>query len=216
MGPERTVRQRGGRRKPDERRLEILETAISLADSIGLDRLTTREIGAVMGVAPGLVHHYFSTMDELAVEALKHHAGTTREALSRTLDPLPPLPAVCTYVVRMLEMSRASARIWMSAWVSGARRSDLAAELARQDQQDVDLLAGLLRRGVEADAFQSEDPHASALRIIVVLDGIMAQVARRDRDDLDYLDAVLWDTVEREVGLPFGTLRPRAETDSHD
>jgi AcrR family transcriptional regulator len=203
-------RRRAGRRKFAERRVEIIETAIALADSIGLDRLTSREIGSVMGVAPGLIHHYFSTMDELTVAALEHHAGTTREELRQTLEALPPLPALCTYVVRMLEMTRSSARIWMSAWITGTRRADLAAEMVRQDQQDVALLADLLRRGQAVNAFRLDDPEASALRVLVVLDGITVQISRRSRDELGFVSVLMWDTVEREVGLPIGTLRPRA------
>jgi AcrR family transcriptional regulator len=211
MTAESARQPRRGRRRPAERRLEIVQTAISLADSAGLDRLTSREIGAALGVAPALVHHYFASMDELAVAALKHHADTSRRDLKDAVNALPPLPALCTYVVRMLEMTRTSASMWLSAWVTGTRREDLAAEMARQDEQDIELLAELLERGRSTGTFLVIDPQAAALRVIVVLDGITVHMARRDRADLAYVDSLMWDTVEREAGLPVGTLRPRTE-----
>lgn len=162
-----------------------------------------------MGVAPGLVHHYFATIDELVVEALKFDAGERREQIARHVLAHPPLPALCTYVVEMMEISRTSARIWLSAWMTEARRTDLAHELARQDDLDIGLLDELLSRGLEAGTFRLSDTRAAALRILTVFDGVVVRVSRRlDQQFREEIDALVWGVVEREVGLEPGTLGP--------
>lgn len=196
------------RRPPGERRDEIIRTAVSLADNVGLDRITARDIAAAMNVAPGLVHHYFATMDELVVATLKQHAGENRRVLAWQLEDYPPLAALATYVVRVLDISRTSARIWLSAWMTEARRPDLAHELASQDERDVEVLHGLLRRGVTAGVFQVADTQTAAIRILTVVDGLVVRVSRRDDDRRAEIDQLLWGVVEREAGLPSGSFEP--------
>lgn len=197
------------RRSAAERRQEIVTTAIALADQVGLDRITARDIATSMGVAPGLVHHYFATIDELVVAALKFDAGARRGQIEKHVLAHPPLPALCGYVVEMSEISRTSARIWLSAWMTEARRTDLAHELARQDDLDIELLENLLRRGLEAGVFRLPDARAAALRILTVLDGVVVRVSRRlDHQYREEVDALVWGVVEREVGFAPGTLRP--------
>ena len=109
----------------------------------------------------------------------------------------------------MTEISRTSARIWLSAWMTEARRRDLAHELYRQGDLDIGLLEDLLRRGLDAGAFKLIDTRAAVHRILTVLDGVVVRVSRRlDHQLRDEVDALVWSVVEREAGLEPGTLRP--------
>ena len=201
------VVSRGSRRPPEQRRQQIIDAAVVLADTVGLDRLTSRDVAGELGIAPGLVHHYFASMDDLVVAAFRQVVTAERDEIERTITALPPLPALCSYIARSLENSHLVARVWMSAWVAAPRRPELAIEIDRHMLEGLDQLTALLRRGVDAGVFRLTDPRVSAFRILVLIDGILVQVSMRAEKTYGDVDSLIWETVEREVGLPEGTLR---------
>ena len=212
---------RGSRRPPEERRQQIIDAAVELADTVGLDRLTSRDVAAELGIAPGLVHHYFGSMDGLVVAAFHQVVSAERDEVAQAIAALPPLPALCYYIARELDGAQLTARVWMSAWVAAPRRPELAIEIDRQMLEGLDMLTALLQRGVDSGVFRVADPRASAFRILVLIDGILVQVSMRAEKTYGDVDSLIWETVEREVGLPEGTLRsmpsesPPGEIDGH-
>ncbi|WP_066941361.1 TetR/AcrR family transcriptional regulator [Microtetraspora fusca] len=196
------------RRPPEERRQEIIDTALALADTLGLDRITSRDVATTLGVTSGLIHHYFPTVDDLVVAAFAQTASAQNDQDRQACQSLPPTDALRALIQRSLSMGSANARIWMSAWVAAPRRPDLAREVDKQMIDGLDVLTDLLRRGHDAGVFRVSDPAASALRILVLVDGVLVQVSMRSETTYGDVHALVWDTVEREVGLPLGSLRP--------
>ncbi|MEU9290537.1 TetR/AcrR family transcriptional regulator [Streptomyces sp. NPDC048275] len=184
----------------------MIDAALDQADAVGLDRLTSRDIGASVGVASGLVHHYFSSMDELIMEAFAQFATVEHDELRSLTRSLPALPALCALVARQLNAPTRHARIWMSAWVAAPRRPELAEEVDRQMVVGLDLLTDLLARGADEGVFELSDPRASAFRILVLLDGVLVQISMRAEKSYGDVTKIVWETVEREVGLTAGTL----------
>ncbi|WP_329567647.1 TetR/AcrR family transcriptional regulator [Streptomyces sp. NBC_01361] len=195
------------RRSPEERRQEIIEAALSLADTVGLDRITSRDVAQVLGVTSGLIHHYFPTVDDLVVAAFAQTAAAHNDRDRQALHELPPAEALAALVGRMLGLGTEKARIWMSAWVAAPRRPELAAEVDRRMLDGLDVLTEILRLGRAEGAFQMADPKASALRILVLVDGVLVQTSMRGDAPYGDVHALVWDTVEREVGMPNGSLR---------
>jgi len=200
------VAAKGRRLSPQERRQQMIDAALDQADTVGLDRLTSRDVGAAVGVASGLVHHYFSSMDELIMEAFAQVANAEHDDMRSIVASLPTLPALCALVVRQLNIPTRHARIWMSAWVAAPRRPELAEEVDRQMVVGLDLLTGLLARGVDEGVFELTDPRASAFRILVLLDGVLVQISMRAQKSYGDVTKLVWESVEREVGLAAGTL----------
>lgn len=180
--------------------------ALGLADSLGLDRITSRDVANALGVTSGLIHHYFPTVDDLVVAAFAQAAAAQNEQDRQAARDLPPIHALRAVVRRSLGMGGANARIWMSAWVAAPRRPELAREVDRQMIAGLDVLADLLRTGHDAGVFRVPDPATSALRILVLVDGVLVQVSMRAETTYGDVHSLVWDTVEREVGLPAGSL----------
>ncbi|MFE9600106.1 TetR/AcrR family transcriptional regulator [Streptomyces hokutonensis] len=197
---------KGRRLSPQKRRQEMIDAALDQADAVGLDRLTSRDIGTSIGVASGLVHHYFSSMDELIVEAFAQFATAEYDEMRSVIGPLPALPALCALVARQLTLPSRTARIWMSAWVAAPRRPELAEEVDRQMVVGLDVLADLFARGVDEGVFELSDPRVSAFRILVLLDGVLVQISMRAEKSYGDVTKIVWEAVEREVGLAPGTL----------
>jgi AcrR family transcriptional regulator len=55
------------------RRQQILDSAISLLAQRGVDRASLRTVGEAIGVSHAALRHYFSSRDELLVEAYRTH-----------------------------------------------------------------------------------------------------------------------------------------------
>jgi AcrR family transcriptional regulator len=69
-------RERPARRsypKGVRRRQQILDSAIALLAQRGVDRASLRTIGEAIGVSHAALRHYFSSRDELLVEAYRTH-----------------------------------------------------------------------------------------------------------------------------------------------
>ena len=64
----------------DERREEILQAAIRVIDSVGLDNTTTRAIALESGYSNGVLSHYFQDKDDILQSIL---VKTHREFLDR-------------------------------------------------------------------------------------------------------------------------------------
>src|ERR1700735_2725675 len=68
--------QRTGRRsypKGVRRRRQILDSVIALLAQRGVDRASLRTVGEAIGVSHTALRHYFSSRDELLVEAYRTH-----------------------------------------------------------------------------------------------------------------------------------------------
>ena len=197
------------RRRPEERRQEIIDTALTLADTLGLDRLTSRDVAQAMGVTSPLVHHYFPTVDELIVAVFQQHAENQLAAEHRVIEGLPPTEALRALVGHQLDTTGEAARLWMSAWVAAPRRPALAAVVDQQMLAGLKLLTMLLEDGMAAGVFHLQDSRASAFRLLVLIDGVLVQKSMRAEATYGDVPSLVWDTVEREVGLPPGSLNSR-------
>jgi AcrR family transcriptional regulator len=63
------------------RRQQILDSAITLLAQRGVDRASLRTVGEAIGVSHTALRHYFSSRDELLVEAYRtHEARAARDA----------------------------------------------------------------------------------------------------------------------------------------
>jgi AcrR family transcriptional regulator len=79
---------RPGRRsypKGVRRRQQILDSAIALLAQRGMDRTSLRTMGEAIGVSHTALRHYFSSRDELLVEAYRAHEA-------RAAGDAPPAP----------------------------------------------------------------------------------------------------------------------------
>lgn len=70
---------------PDDRRREILDTAMDLFAEKGFEGASMRDIARRMGTAPGLVYHYFDSKRKLLDEAMERYVEECTEGLVNLL-----------------------------------------------------------------------------------------------------------------------------------
>ncbi|WP_246056896.1 TetR family transcriptional regulator C-terminal domain-containing protein [Nocardioides eburneiflavus] len=98
-------------------------------------------------------------------------------------------------------------RLWMSARIVSRHNAALRAVVTAQEETNRHQLIQLIRAGVEGGTFACTTIERSALLIFILLDATTTYVNKDVTEVTDLVGTLLFDTTERELGVPAGTLR---------
>jgi AcrR family transcriptional regulator len=193
----------------EDRRRLMVEAALAVMLRKGIAATTARDVAAEMDSSPGLIHHYFESMDDLVAAAFEQVAArgiqATRDAVAAESEP----------VARLSEFFRSYIRddrdwafqLWLDAWADASRSPTLQAASRRLNQEWQLLLAALIEDGVAAGTFTCPDVRAAAWRILSILDGLTLQaVAHGEPFDRRWVLPWSAGVAEKELGLEPGDL----------
>jgi AcrR family transcriptional regulator len=184
----------------------ILEAACDLIASDGIDDVRIARVATKAGASTALVHHYFSTREELLEQALIHsfeaagderfgtepEAATATERLGRAIrDSLPlPGPQERDWV------------LWVELWLRAVRDPALREVAARLYERYRKWLAGLIRAGVESGEFEQVDPERVADHAMALLDGAGLRALIQDPEmDFDRAQRLVAERLAADLGL---------------
>ncbi|MDS2172484.1 MULTISPECIES: TetR/AcrR family transcriptional regulator [unclassified Nesterenkonia] len=200
------VTSTNSRKAPGERRDEIIAEAARLAVTAGLEKITLRAVAAGIDVRPGLISHYFPTVEDLLVVACERALSDERTRL------IPAEGAPLTRLARMiarLEGGHADdlARLWLNARHLSRHHPRLGEALVAQEEQDRERLMGLIRDGIAEGAFPAQDPFAACVRIFVAVDGAGAYVNSPTPFDHVTYHRFITDVAQWALGITDDSLR---------
>jgi len=194
--------------RPQSAPERILDAACDLIAADGIDEVRIARVAQRAGASTALVHHYFSTREELLEQALIHsfeQAGderfqrppdskeTATEALARGIaESLPfPGPQEREWV------------LWVELWLRAVREPALRGVAARLYGRYRDWLAGLIRAGIESGEFSADaDPKALADLAMALLDGAGVRALISDPAmDVDAARRLVAERLGAELGL---------------
>jgi AcrR family transcriptional regulator len=197
------------RMTPDQRREAIVAATIDVARRKGLASTTVRDVAAEMGTSSGLIHHYFSSMDDVLAAAFEIVAsqdlGLSERLMAEAESPVEALRIFFrTYTPSDKDWAF---QLWLDAWAEAARRPAIQATSRRLNLEWQALLERTIEAGVRSGAFVCRDPDGAAWRILSMLDGLALQVVAHGTT-ISRQDVVAWSTAaaERELGLAVGGL----------
>ncbi len=167
-------------------RERILEAACDLIAAQGIDEVRIARVATRAGASTALVHHYFSTREELLEQALIHSfelVGEERfpegggEAESATVG--------LAHAIRecLPEPGRQQRDwvLWVELWLRAVREPDLRPVAARLYERYRRWMAALIRAGVQSGEFRSDiDVDAVANLAMALLDGVGVRVLIAD------------------------------------
>lgn len=175
-----------------ERRAAIAAAARGVALDEGLGAITMRAVAARAGIAPALVLHYETSMDEVVADAF---AGIVRAEL----DEVRGLP-LAALLDTLLDGSRLSVTlIWVQCWALAPANPVLAASV----REEMDAWHAALRERVAG--YGPDDADAVAAQILGMIDGLNAHALVRWRSAVQRR-ALMGRAVEGMLALPSGTL----------
>lgn len=189
-------------------RERILEAACDLIAADGIDDVRIARVAMKAGASTALVHHYFSTREELLEQALLHsfeqvgddrfaeadaEARTATAALAEAIEECLPRPG-------RFERDWV---LWVELWLRAAREPDLRPLAATLYARYHDWLEEVLKRGIESGEFeQPADLAALTDRTMALLDGLGLRALLRDPTmDIDAARAQVADFVAPQLGI---------------
>lgn len=196
---------------PEDRRAAILAAAVAVIARRGVAATTVRDVAAELGTSSGLIHHYFTSMDDLLAAAFAQVAGTdlevTIDAVGRGQTALGRLELFLAAYSRADAADLGGMQMWLDAWAEAARRPAVRRASRALNVAWHDLLIDIIRAGISEETMSSDDPTASAWRILSLLDGLALQtVAHGDVISASQADAWSREGVFRELGIRPGTV----------
>lgn len=193
------------RKRPEERRAEILQEASHIALEQGLERVTLRAVADQLGVRPGLISHYFPAAEDLVAAAFELAITGERDRLFSTSGG----PTVrLARLVRRITTGEADelARLWLNARHLGRFSDVLAQSLATQESIDREHMRALIEDGVAAGEFHTDDAFAACVRVFVAIDGFSVYVNAVDSFEVPAYTTFVSDVCEWTLGLAPGSL----------
>jgi AcrR family transcriptional regulator len=167
-------------------RERILEAACDLIAADGIDDVRIARVAMRAGASTALVHHYFSTREELLEQALLHsfeqaaddrfaaaddESSSATAALAEAIEDCLPVPG-------RLERDWV---LWVELWLRAAREPGLRPLAATLYARYHEWLEDVLKRGVESGEFQAPtDLSALTDRTMALLDGLGLRALLRD------------------------------------
>ena len=205
----RPPRKKAARKSPAERSAEITDAARAVALEQGLYGVTLRSVAARIDVAPALVAHYQPNMDVLVAGTFGSIVADDRAELEDLVGPLPtPTAQLARLLDTLLDGTRDDVTvIWVEAWALG-RRNEALAQRVREEMDDWRVFVqGIVRAGVEAGEFETDDAASVAWQLLGMIDGLNAHALVRWEDATDR-GSRIGHAVEGMLGLGRGALAP--------
>jgi AcrR family transcriptional regulator len=189
-------------------RERILEAACDLIAAEGIDDVRIARVAMKARASTALVHHYFSTREELLEQALLHsfeQAGDERFADAEGKAP----SATAALAIAIEECLPVPGRLerdwvlWVELWLRAVREPDLRPLAATLYARYHEWLEDVLRRGIDSGEFeQPADLAALTDRTMALLDGLGLRALLRDPTmDIDAARAQVADFLAESLGI---------------
>ena len=171
---------------PDARE-RILRAATELIASDGIDEVRIARVANRARASTALVHHYFSTREELLAQALLQSfelaaderfvagpaaAASATEGLAIAIEECLPTPGEGEGEREWV--------LWVELWLRAAREPDLRPVAGRMYESYREWVARVIRRGVESGEFREADPDEVADLAMALFDGLGVRALIRD------------------------------------
>ena len=189
-----------------ERRNEILETTCEVVIERGFAGTRIADVAKRLEVSSSLIHYHFDSKEQLLAEAFAHYANKDVAEMEGEIENAPTALGKLERVIQNYVPEGSDDVEWM-LWIDGwgeALRNPMMKKISQQlDEQSTELLARIIRIGVESGEFTCPDPDASAMRLTALVDGLAVQFAAHDgmmnRDQL--IEHVRF-AAGAEIGVP--------------
>jgi AcrR family transcriptional regulator len=166
-----------------ERRNEILETTCEVVIERGFAGTRIADVAKRLEVSSSLIHYHFDSKEQLLAEAFAHYANNDVAEMEGEIENAPTALGKLERVIQNYVPEGSDDVEWM-LWIDGwgeALRNPMMKKISQQlDEQSTELLARIIRIGVESGEFTCPDPNAAAMRLTALVDGLAVQFAAHD------------------------------------
>ena len=151
------------RRQAEERRAQLIDTALTVFAQKGVDGATIKDLSEEAGVAQGLLYHYFRSKEDLLRAALERHYFLPELRRITSPDRDRPAQAVLIEVGEGFAAMLRERRPLLQVMIREAPTNPAVAErIVRAQRESVRLLSDYLESRVAAGELRPHDTQATA------------------------------------------------------
>ncbi len=198
----------------DVRRDQMLAAAATLIAERGFSDTRIADVASRVGASPALVIYYFGTKDSLLTEALRWSERSfytaTEEMLRSTSSLRRRLELLVEWTLVPTTQNEIAGDwgLWFDLWAQAFRHPEVKKDRAELDAQWRELIARVVRAGIDADEIGTLDVETFAIVWSSLLDGLAVQVALDDPVvDVERSRKIALDVAFKELGLVKGRSR---------
>jgi AcrR family transcriptional regulator len=196
----------------------ILEAACELIAEDGIDEVRIARVAQRAGASTSLVHHYFSTREELLEQALVHsfeQAGDERFGEDASTGSGTAVQGLAAAIRESLPYPGGQQRewvLWVELWLRAVRDPDLRPVAARMYERYRAWMTEVIVAGVESGEFRADvDVERTADMAVALLDGTGVRALFDDPGmNVEAARAAVATALAREVGIEPAALLDRA------
>jgi AcrR family transcriptional regulator len=189
-------------------RERILEAASDLIATDGIDDVRIARVATRARASTALVHHYFSTREDLLTEALLRafdQAAAERFDSDAAPENDSASAALATAIRQCLPEQGTAERewvLWVELWLRAARNQELRPVAARLYRRYRDWIAKIIADGVESGEFSCDEPEWLADHAMSLFDGMGLRVLIHDPElDIETAQRRIADFLGVELGV---------------
>ena len=170
-------------RQAEERRNQLVDAALRLFAEKGFDKTTIKDLSEAVGVAQGLIYHYFGSKEELLFAAVDRHGflPELRRVLAasyeRPADEV--LPEIAGDFYALLEEKRDLVRVFFR---ESQTNPEVGKRLVDIIREGVGLLARYLAARIAVGELRPHDPEVAARTLLYTVQ-ILHMTGRTPADD---------------------------------
>jgi len=197
------------RMDPDVRRQTIVEAAQAVASRKGLSATTVRDVAEEMGTSSGLIHHYFTSMDQLLAEVFSQVAETDLSATRERMDlATSQTDRLAAYFAAWADPANdGTFQFWLDAWSEAGRNETVRKRSRALNIEWQKTLSEVIRSGIATGEFNEVDADAVSWKALSLLDGLSLQVvAHPTVIERGRASELATNSIERDLGLEIGAL----------
>ena len=198
----------------DVRRDQMLAAAATLIAERGFSDTRIADVASRVGASPALVIYYFGTKDSLLTEALRWSERSfytaTEEMLRSTSSLRRRLELLVEWTLVPTTQNEIAGDwgLWFDLWAQAFRHPEVKKDRAELDAQWRELIARVVRAGIDAGEIGTLDVETFAIVWSSLLDGLAVQVALDDPVvDVERSRKIALDVAFKELGLVKGRSR---------
>jgi AcrR family transcriptional regulator len=194
-----------------ERREVFAMAALRVIVRAGVDGLTVREVAKEAGFTTGALTHYFTSKDQVLIEASELSARLVRprmERAARDKSALGALRRVIGESLPITPLARGYWRVWVGFWERASYNAEVKRVMCDRYEEWRGRLAAIIRRAQdEGEAAGGFDPELAAQELVALIDGIGVQVLLGSRRipvarQWQIIDSSIESLAEGRIGRP--------------
>ncbi|WP_418223726.1 TetR/AcrR family transcriptional regulator [Clostridium isatidis] len=159
-------------KKPEDRRKEIIDTAMALFIKKGYEKTTVEDITNAMEIAKGSFYYYFKTKQEVFEACISSLASDVIDSYRNILDnnEKPAIMRLIDYIEYNFELSERSKEKGTFDFVHSPTAELLHSKMLEQGKEKLmETFTQLIKSGVDDSNFQIMDPQFTAAALLGTL-----------------------------------------------